>query len=221
MGPPVTATNSSMTIFAVLLEKVLKNAVRHSTDTRAFYIWHASGTRAELISAMNAAGLSGTPVITWVKDGLFWGRRTTTGRPSPASMRARRARVLSSMDCRAESTAWTVNPVATADGLKSSRYPHGVRISNGRGAEIFVAARAPEAKETPPDPPAAAGQAHDHNRQRSLRTSGRSHATHEVAAPDDEAARARRPRDPQQLPPRRNRSRHVRRRWLHDGRSRT
>lgn len=57
-----------------LLTEVFQNSVDCATPDAAFYIWHASGTRANFVDAMKAAGLVERQYLIWNKNNFALGR---------------------------------------------------------------------------------------------------------------------------------------------------
>ena len=129
----------------MMLTAVLRLASTHTTPQAAFYIWHASRTRRDFEDAMRAAALEEKQYITWVKDCFVMGHADYHWQSEPCFYAQKCGQRATFYGDRAQSTAWFVGTRDQA-GRQSILLGNGVRISNGRGQELFIQERAPKQK---------------------------------------------------------------------------
>lgn len=130
---------------AAMLEKAFKNAVRHATEDASFYIWHATTTRQDFLLAMNAAGIVEKQYITWAKDRFAMGRNNYHWQSEPCFYACRSGQSPAWYGDACQTTVWRVSMRDVA-GNHLVNISNGLRLSNGRGAEIYIAIRAPKQK---------------------------------------------------------------------------
>lgn len=111
----------------------------HSTPEAAFYIWHASSTRREFETAMLRAALRERQYITWVKDTFVMGHSDYHWQAEPCFYAGKDGEKTAFYGDRTNSTAWFV--ALTSERGDVISLGNGIRISNGRGVEIFVSKR--------------------------------------------------------------------------------
>lgn len=130
-----------------LLEKAFAQAVKHSKDQAAFYIWHATSRRRDFEAALDSAGLDEKQYITWVKDSFVLGHADYHWQTEPCFYAQKAGCTATYYGDRAQSTVWILGAGAIGEG-KRVALANGVRISTGKGQEIFVTPRAPKTKKT-------------------------------------------------------------------------
>jgi DNA modification methylase len=128
-----------------LLEKAFLLAVKHSKDSAAFYIWHATSRRRDFEAALDAAGLEEKQYITWVKDSFVLGHADYHWQTEPCFYAQKAGHSSTFYGDRAQSTVWILKAEA-AGPAKRIALANGVRISNGKGQELYLQSRAPRAK---------------------------------------------------------------------------
>lgn len=130
-----------------LLERSFTLAVKHSKDKAAFYIWHATSRRRDFEAAMDAAGLEEKQYLTWVKDSFVLGHADYHWQTEPCFYAQKAGQSAEFHGDRAQSTVWILSAERT--GLtKRVALATGVRVSNGKGQEIYIQSRAPKAKKS-------------------------------------------------------------------------
>jgi DNA modification methylase len=125
---------------ATFLTAAFKAAVDVASSDAAFYIWHASATRADFEHAMKAAGLEERQYLIWAKPSLVLGRADYQWNHEPCFYASRAGVRPAFYAGRAETTLWRIaahagNDTATALGP-------GVLVSDGAGAELTITAGA-------------------------------------------------------------------------------
>lgn len=125
--------------FALTLEKVFKNAFRHTVEEAAFC------SRDEYLLAMRNAALMEAQYIVWVKDSFTFGWADYAWQTELCSYAHKQGKKPAFYGSRQECNIWQV-ATRDADGRSTVSVGTGVRLSNGRGAEIFVVARTPKQK---------------------------------------------------------------------------
>lgn len=126
-----------------LLRGALGLACEFSRDTAAFYIWHASSTRPEFDFALKAAGLEEKQYLTWVKDHFVLGHADYQWQTELCYYAQKAGHTAAFHGDRRQSTAWRIAAVRGGDQVQVA---NGLRILDGNGAELVVAARAPRGK---------------------------------------------------------------------------
>lgn len=190
---------------AALLIDSLGLAVKHTTATAAFYVWHASSTRRDFEHALDELGLEEKQYIVWAKDSFVLGHADYHWQTEPCLLCAE-----GRIDRRLFRTARPVDRLETdACGLGSVRIRAALRDRQRRPHPQRPRRRAlrhrphPEKQEaaTGPRPReleccAVAGRRRDRLLERRPREAGN-------PAPQPEAHRAGGARDPQLEPARR------------------
>ena len=125
---------------ASFLTAAFKAAVDAAASDAAFYIWHASATRADFEHAMKAAGLEERQYLIWAKPALVLGHADYQWNHEPCFYASRAGVKAAFYGGRAETTLWRF---AAADGDDTAiTLGPGVLISDGKGAELTVTAGA-------------------------------------------------------------------------------
>jgi site-specific DNA-methyltransferase (adenine-specific) len=133
-------------LLSTLLVPALRLAVEHTEPDAAFYIWHASSTRRDFEAALDAVGLEEKQYIVWVKDGFVLGHADYHWQQEPAFYCQRSGTSCRWTGDRTQTTIWRIRPPAPAD--MALTLANGVRLSDGAGNGIYVAAQAPKARKT-------------------------------------------------------------------------
>lgn len=126
-----------------LLLPAFQQAVRVSKDDAAFYIWHASSTRRDFEFALQSAGLQERQYIIWVKPTFVMGHCDYHYAHEPAFYCSKTGQKPRWNGDRTQMTVWRVANVASGGAVGIC---NGLRITDGKGAELFVQTRAPKAK---------------------------------------------------------------------------
>jgi DNA modification methylase len=126
-----------------LLRGALGHAVVMTEADAAFYIWHASSTRAEFDYAIKAAGLEEKQYITWVKDSFVLGHADYHWQTEPCYYAQRAGTTAAFHGDRAQSTAWRLSRAEAAGGVEIA---NGVRLLDGAGAELILAPKVAKGK---------------------------------------------------------------------------
>jgi DNA modification methylase len=130
-----------------LLDKAFTLAVKYSTDHAAFYIWHATSRRRDFEAALDSAGIEEKQYITWVKDSFVLGHADYHWQTEPCFYAQKSGHSAVFHGDRSQSTVWILQAERTADG-KRVALANGLRLSNGKGQELYLAPRAPKTKKT-------------------------------------------------------------------------
>lgn len=130
-----------------LLERAFSLAARHSKDQAAFYIWHATSRRRDFEAALDSAGLEEKQYITWVKDSFVLGHSDYHWQTEPCFYAQKSGFSTTFYGDRSQSTVWILQADRGADG-KRVALANGLRLSTGKGHEIYLAPRAPKTKKS-------------------------------------------------------------------------
>lgn len=133
-------------LLSTLLVPALRLAVEHTEPDAAFYVWHASSTRRDFEQALDMVGLEEKQYITWVKDAFVLGHADYHWQAEPAFYAQRSGIACRWIGDRSQTTVWRIRPPAPADMAVS--LATGVRLSDGAGNGLYVAAQAPKARKT-------------------------------------------------------------------------
>lgn len=139
----VTGDDKKRDELSKMLTSALKLATAHAIHDAAFYIWHAAGTDEDFLFALKAAGLIPLQQIIWVKPSHTLGRSHYQWAHEPCIYAARAGGSPNFYGDRAEPTTWRVAP-ASAD--RTVTIGPGLVLSDSKGGELYVAARAPKRK---------------------------------------------------------------------------
>ena len=136
-----------------LITKILlpafRNAVKFTSPSAAFYIWHASSTREEFAHAMKAAGLVERQYIIWAKNNFVMGHADYHWAHEPCFYAAKDGQRPDFYGDRTQQTVWT------AVAARSSSCPEdqvvttlagGLLLVDGRGGQVVLMPRAPKGK---------------------------------------------------------------------------
>jgi len=129
-----------------LLAPAFKNMVRHTKDSAAFYIWHASNTRRDFDEALTAAGLEEKQYIIWVKDSLVLGWADYHSQHEPCFYLQKCGQSAKWYGTRSNTTTWRITTKQNGEHFVS--LVDGLRLSDGNGSEIYLTPKSPKNKKT-------------------------------------------------------------------------
>jgi len=89
------------------LAKAFRAAGEHLASNAAWYVWHASSTRAHFLSALASAGVQVRQEIVWVKEGFQFGRSDYHWQHEPCLYGWRECHVF--LGERNQSTVWQIS----------------------------------------------------------------------------------------------------------------
>ena len=124
------------TLINKLLLPAFKQAVLFTKDTAAFFIWHATATKADFDWAIKAAGLEEKQVIIWPKDTFALGRADYHWKHEPciyAQKSGHKARYVGNRD---QSTVWEIQVGGKNKG--EFAIANGIRLSQESGQELYI-----------------------------------------------------------------------------------
>jgi len=127
-----------------LLAPAFKLATRFTSDTAAFYIWHASSTREDFAYAMRAAGIVERQYLIWAKSGFAMGYSDYHWSHEPCFYASKGDRKPAFYGDAAESTVWRVN--TNRRGNISTIIGNGILIQDGKGNRLWIQAKPPANK---------------------------------------------------------------------------
>ncbi len=127
-----------------LLTPAFRLAAKHSIEDAAFYIWHASATRAEFERAIIAAGLEEKQYLIWVKPSIVMGRSQYQLAHEPCFYCARQGVTPRWTGDRRQPTVWHITSRRGADGFIAMG--NGVTLVSSDGSHIFVQRDPPKGK---------------------------------------------------------------------------
>ena len=130
-----------------LLEKSFCQAFKYSKDAAAFYIWHATSRRRDFEAALDVAGIEEKQYITWVKDSFVLGHADYHWQTEPCFYGQKVGHSAAFYGDRSQSTVWILQAETSGPG-KRVALANGLRVSTGKGQEIYLAPRAPRTKKT-------------------------------------------------------------------------
>lgn len=130
------------------LRKALALAAEHTTERAAFYIWHASTTRRQFESAMEAAGLAERQYIIWAKESFVLGRSHYHWQHKPCYYAGKRGKTVFFTDDRAQSTVWQIRTPSRAGDPIFVTAEGGVLLASDAGGTLYLAEQAPKSKKT-------------------------------------------------------------------------
>lgn len=128
-----------------LLSDAFKAAIHHTRDDAGWYVWHASKTRDDVVSAYTDVGLvePANGYIIWVKAGMTLGWADYNSAFEPCFYLHRQGVKAAFYGSRENTTVWqlerAISGQATAIG-------DGVIITMPDGQELFVSAKPPKGK---------------------------------------------------------------------------
>lgn len=117
---------------------------KHTIETAAFYIWHASSTRRDFEDAMTAAGLMENQYIIWVKNGISLGRADYQWAHEPCFYASRAGISPNFYGDRAQHTVWRVT--TRQDGTMMTVLGGGIVLTDGSGGKLCITDKAPKGK---------------------------------------------------------------------------
>jgi DNA modification methylase len=126
------------------LSAAFKQMVKHTVDQAAFYIFHASSTRADFTFAMKAVGLQEIQYLIWAKDSIVLGWSDYRWAHEPLFYASKAGERPAFYGDRGEPTVWRVE--SGPNGNEPISIGPGVIITDGQGSELFVSTRAPKRK---------------------------------------------------------------------------
>lgn len=127
-----------------MLLQALREMAKHSSDTAAFYIWHASATREDFAEAMKAAGLSERQYLMWVKPAIAFGRADYQWQHEPCFYASKADHPPKFYGDRGQSTVWHVQLAQARD--TAAVIAGGLVLLDGQGGTLYVQAKAPKNK---------------------------------------------------------------------------
>lgn len=118
------------------LTAAFKTAVEAAASDAAFYIWHASATRADFEHALKAAGLEERQYLIWAKPSLVLGHADYQWNHEPCFYASKAGTRPAFFAARSETTLWRFE-VKDGDATAAALGP-GLFLSDGKGNEITV-----------------------------------------------------------------------------------
>jgi DNA modification methylase len=129
-----------------LLIPAFNNAVRHTQDRAAFYIWHGGGPRRrDFEFAMDAVGLEEKSYISWVKEHFVLGRADYHWQTEPCFYAQKRGQEALFYGGRAQSNVWRLE-LQRSDRSREIIVDHGLHISDGAGNQLYISRYLPRNK---------------------------------------------------------------------------
>ncbi|MBI4720815.1 MAG: site-specific DNA-methyltransferase, partial [Chitinivibrionia bacterium] len=127
-----------------LLLPSLKVAVQVTYPEAAFYIWHASSTRADFEYALKAAGLIERQYLIWAKPGFILGHSDYRWAHEPCFYAHKQDRTPAFYGDRSQSTVWraALHPAGSSAATLAS----GLLLIDGSGGRLFLSPKAPKGK---------------------------------------------------------------------------
>lgn len=119
-------------------------AVKHTTDDAAFYIWHASASRQAFDKALAAAGLYEKQYIIWIKPAIVMGRAHYHWQHEPCYYAAKIGFNPRWTGDRKQTTVWSVTLRDKGSGF--AVIGAGVQLIDDDGNTIYVAREPPKNK---------------------------------------------------------------------------
>ncbi len=129
---------------AHLVAGSLKCQMPHTTDTAAFYVWHASSTRRDFEHALDIAGLEEKQYITWVKDSFVLGRADYHWQTEPCFYCQKSGHTAAFFGRRDQATVWRITRTKTDDDTMA--IGNGLLISDGADNTIMITRKPPKGK---------------------------------------------------------------------------
>lgn len=133
-------------LLEALLMPAFRQAMKHTVEDAAFYIWHASATRRDFDHLLETLGLEEKQYITWVKDSFVLGHADYHWQTEPCYYAQRCGVPCRWEGDRKQKTAWTFQ--AASPAALSVSIANGIRLSAGGDESIFVSSRAPKTRKT-------------------------------------------------------------------------
>ena len=127
-----------------ILAPAFKLAAKYAVEDAAFYIWHASSTRASFERALRAAGLEEKQYIIWVKPTIVMGRSDYHWQHEPCFYCAKHGQSPRWAGDRTQTTVWTVSQ--RADGAGFVAIANGVMLAGEGGSHIYIQRDQPKGK---------------------------------------------------------------------------
>jgi DNA modification methylase len=127
-----------------LVAGALGQAVLHSSDQAAFYIWHATQSRDDFVWAMRKSGLEELETIVWVKPSATLGMGDYRRSHEPCFYATKEGATPSFYGDRTGESVWRF--AATGQAGRGITAGKGVVISDGEGDEVFVTRKVPKRK---------------------------------------------------------------------------
>lgn len=128
-----------------MLTAALTLAGSVTTDTAAFYIWHASATRREFEDAIMAAGLLEKQYIICAKPSFVLGHAHYHWQHEPCFYCEKAGQSAEWLGDRSQGTIWHVT-ARSENGDRMVSLANGLRITTGGGNELYLAPKAPKNK---------------------------------------------------------------------------
>lgn len=127
-----------------LLLPAFQEAVKHSSDRAAFYIWHASTTREDFAYAMRAAGIIERQYLIWAKNAFAVGYSDYRWSHEPCFYASRGEHKPAFYGQASESTVWRVN--SARRGAVATIVGNGILVTDGKGGRLWIQAKPPANK---------------------------------------------------------------------------
>lgn len=140
-----------------LITGAMTRAAEVTTDSAAFYVWHASSTRAEFAQALKAAGLQECQYLIWVKHGIVLGHSDYHWAHEPCFYASKEGKKPAFYGDRAQNTVWRVS-LKGAQGT-AIVIGQGVVLRDGKGSHILVSTKLVKGKKVRTERLAAGGNA--------------------------------------------------------------
>lgn len=125
---------------AVSFARMAENA----HNDAAFYIWHASSTRAEFTDAMRRAGLEERQYLMWIKHTTTFGRSHYQHQAEPCFYAAKSGETALFVGDRKQTTVWEFGRRTSAGA--STVLGRGLVLSDGQGNQLHIQPRPPKGK---------------------------------------------------------------------------
>ena len=129
-----------------ILTPAFVQAVKHTTDDAAFYIWHAFSSRQSFDRAIAAAGLEEKQYIIWVKPAMVMGRWHYHWQHEPCYYAAKAGHTPRWTGDRKQTTIWSVT--LRDQGAGFAAIGAGVQLIDDDGNTIYIAKNPPKGKKT-------------------------------------------------------------------------
>jgi DNA modification methylase len=121
----------------------LRNAVEHTADDAAWYIWHATASRDEFTIAMRKAGLLEKQYLIWAKPQPTLGHSDYQQAHEPCFYATKQGHQPRWFGARDKATVWVI---AQADHSRAAAaLTNGIVVSSGE-RKIYIATQAPKGK---------------------------------------------------------------------------
>jgi DNA modification methylase len=131
-------------LYDKLLLPAMKNYVRVTDDTAAFYVWHASSTRRDFEDALIAAGLMEKQYIIWAKNAPVLGHADYQWAHEPCFYCEKAGHQAAYYGDRSQRTVWRAT--MRGAGEMSATLSGGIVLTDGAGAKVYICDKPPKGK---------------------------------------------------------------------------